>query len=80
MINKINSNNLPNHIAIIMDGNGRWAKNKNMPRAYGHKNGVKSALSISELCAKLGVKYLTLYTLSLENILRPKLEINSLML
>ena len=80
MINKINSNNLPNHIAIIMDGNGRWAKNKNMPRAYGHKNGVKSALSISELCAKLGVKYLTLYTLSLENLLRPKLEINSLML
>ena len=80
MINKINSNNLPNHIAIIMDGNGRWAKNQNMPRAYGHKNGVKSALSISELCAKLGVKYLTLYTLSLENLLRPKLEINSLML
>ena len=80
MINKINSNNLPNHIAIIMDGNGRWAKNQKMPRAFGHKNGVKSALSISESCAKLGIKYLTLYTLSLENLLRPKLEINSLML
>ena len=78
--NQIDKNKLPQHIAIIMDGNGRWAKNKNMPRAYGHKNGVKSALSISELCAKLGVKYLTLYTLSLENLLRPKLEINSLKL
>jgi len=77
---RIDKSNLPNHIAIIMDGNGRWAKEKNMPRAVGHKNGVKSALSISELCAKLGIKYLTLYTLSLENLSRPKLELSSLML
>ena len=77
---RIDKNKLPNHIAIIMDGNGRWAKEKNMPRAIGHKNGVKSALSISELCAKLGIKYLTLYTLSLENLSRPKLEVSSLML
>jgi len=77
--NKINKDSLPNHIAIIMDGNGRWAKEKNMPRAIGHKNGVKSALSISKLCANFGIKYLTLYTLSLENLSRPKLEINSLM-
>ena len=76
---RIDKDKLPNHIAIIMDGNGRWAKEKNMPRAIGHKNGVKSALSISELCAKLGVKYLTLYTLSLENLSRPKLEVSSLM-
>ena len=77
--NKIDKDSLPNHIAIIMDGNGRWAKEKNMPRAIGHKNGVKSALSISKLCANFGIKYLTLYTLSLENLSRPKLEINSLM-
>jgi len=77
---RIDKDKLPNHIAIIMDGNGRWAKEKNMPRGVGHKNGVKSALSISELCAKLGVKYLTLYTLSLENLSRPKLEVSSLML
>ena len=80
MLNKINKNKLPNHIAIIMDGNGRWAKNKNMPRAFGHKNGVKSALSISKLCANIDINYLTLYTLSLENLSRPKLEVNSLML
>jgi len=78
--NRIDKKNLPDHIAIIMDGNGRWAKEKNMPRAIGHKNGVKSALSISELCANLGIKYLTLYTLSLENLSRPKLEVSSLML
>ena len=77
--NKIDKDSLPNHIAIIMDGNGRWAKEKNMPRAIGHKNGVKSALAISKLCANFGIKYLTLYTLSLENLSRPKLEINSLM-
>ena len=77
--NQIDKNKLPNHIAIIMDGNGRWAKAKNMPRAIGHKNGVKSALSISKLCANFGVKHLTLYTLSLENLSRPKLEISSLM-
>ena len=77
--NKVDKNNLPNHIAIIMDGNGRWAKAKNMPRAIGHKNGVQSALSISKLCANFGIKYLTLYTLSLENLSRPKLEVNSLM-
>ena len=78
--NRIDKKNLPDHIAIIMDGNGRWAKEKNMPRAIGHKNGVKSALSISALCANFGIKYLTLYTLSLENLSRPKLEVSSLML
>ena len=74
-----NIDNLPKHVAIIMDGNGRWAKSKDMPRAIGHKNGVKTALKISKLCNKIGVKYLTLYTLSIENLNRPKIEINSLM-
>ena len=71
---------MPNHIAIIMDGNGRWAKSKMLPRAVGHKNGVKSVQKISELCSKIKIKYLTLYTLSLENFKRPKTELNSLML
>jgi len=76
---KIDNNNLPKHIAIIMDGNGRWAKKKKMPRFIGHKNGVKSALEISKVCAKLNIKHLTLYTLSIENLHRPKLEVETLM-
>ena len=75
----IDREKIPRHLAIIMDGNGRWAKSKDMPRAIGHRNGVKSALSISKLCANVGIEYLTLYTLSIENLKRPKLEINSLM-
>ena len=72
-------NNLPKHIAIIMDGNGRWAKKKNMPRLIGHKNGVKAALDTSKVCSKLNIKHLTLYTLSIENLHRPKLEVKGLM-
>ena len=79
MLDSINKDKLPFHIAIIMDGNGRWAKMKNKARAIGHKHGVKTALSISESCANLGIQHLTLYTLSLENLSRPKLEINTLM-
>ena len=75
----INSKNIPRHIAIIMDGNGRWAKSKKLPRAVGHKHGVKSVQVISSLCSKLKIEYLTLYTLSLENFSRPKLELQSLM-
>ena len=75
----IDFKNIPTHIAIIMDGNGRWAKSKNLPRAVGHKHGVKSVQAISSLCAKLKIEYLTLYTLSLENFSRPKLELQSLM-
>ena len=70
---------MPNHIAIIMDGNGRWAKSKNLPRSIGHKNGVKSVRLISEECSKLKIKYLTLYTLSIENFKRPKSELNNLL-
>ncbi len=76
---KIDLNNIPKHIAIIMDGNGRWAKAKNLPRSIGHKNGVKSVRTISEICSKLKVKHLTLYTLSIENFNRPKSELNNLL-
>lgn len=70
---------LPQHIAIIMDGNGRWAKNKGMLRVFGHNNGVKSVREVSEACAELGVKFLTLYAFSTENWNRPKLEVDALM-
>ena len=70
---------LPQHIAIIMDGNGRWAKQKGEMRVFGHKNGVKSVRECTEACAELGVKYLTLYAFSAENWNRPKSEINALM-
>ena len=70
---------IPNHIAIIMDGNGRWAKQKNKSRDYGHKEGEKSVKKIVKACAELGVKNLTLFAFSTENWNRPKLEINFLM-
>ena len=70
---------LPKHIAIIMDGNGRWAKKNGMDRFMGHKEGVVSVRKISEATGKLGIEYLTLYTFSTENWNRPKDEINSLM-
>ena len=70
---------IPNHIAIIMDGNGRWAKKRNKSRGYGHKEGKKSAKKIIEVCAELGVKNLTLFAFSTENWNRPKLEIELLM-
>lgn len=70
---------LPKHIAIIMDGNGRWAKQKGMLRAFGHENGAKSVRSTVETCARLGVGYLTLYAFSTENWNRPKLEVEMLM-
>lgn len=70
---------IPNHIAIIMDGNGRWAKQKNKSRDYGHKEGRKSVKKIVKACAELGVKNLTLFAFSTENWNRPKLEIKILM-
>lgn len=76
---KIDLSKLPKHIAIIMDGNGRWAKNRNMPRVFGHKNGVTSVREVSEACAELGVECLTLYAFSAENWGRPTLEVNALM-
>ncbi len=76
---QINISALPKHIAIIMDGNGRWAKNQGMMRAFGHENGTKSVKTVIETSVKLGVKYLTLYAFSTENWNRPKLEVNALM-
>ncbi len=70
---------LPKHIAIIMDGNGRWAKQKGMLRAFGHENGTKSVRQVVEASAELGVENLTLYAFSTENWKRPKLEVKTLM-
>lgn len=75
----ININKLPSHIAIIMDGNGRWAKQKGKSRTFGHKNAVISVRETTEAAAELGIKYLTLYSFSTENWNRPKLEVNFLM-
>lgn len=76
---KIDSNRLPKHIAIIMDGNGRWAKGKGKFRIFGHQNGVKAVQEATEACAELGVEYLTLYAFSTENWNRPQLEVMALM-
>lgn len=70
---------IPTHIAIIMDGNGRWAKKRGLPRVAGHKEGVKSVRDVVEACAQLGVKYLTLFAFSTENWKRPKREVDTLM-
>ena len=70
---------LPRHVAVIMDGNGRWAKQKGKFRIFGHQHGVKSVRDITEGCAELGIDFLTLYAFSTENWNRPKLEVNALM-
>ena len=76
---ELDKDNIPNHIAIIMDGNGRWAKEKGLPRLAGHKEGINSVRDITRVCGEMGVKYLTLYTFSTENWKRPKKEINFLL-
>ncbi|MFC2112487.1 isoprenyl transferase [Bacteroidota bacterium] len=76
---QIDSNKLPEHIAIIMDGNGRWAKKKGNERIFGHKNGVKAVRDTVEAAAELGISYLTLYAFSTENWNRPRTEIDALM-
>ena len=73
------SGEIPTHIAIIMDGNGRWAKRRGLPRVAGHRKGVETVREIVETCAQIGVKYLTLYTFSTENWKRPKDEVSTLM-
>ncbi|MDV6168973.1 isoprenyl transferase [Flavobacterium sp. DG1-102-2] len=75
----INTDNLPKHLAIIMDGNGRWAKKQGFLRTIGHENGTKAVKETVESCAKLGIEYLTLYAFSTENWNRPKLEVDALM-
>jgi undecaprenyl diphosphate synthase len=76
---QIDLNRLPGHIAIIMDGNGRWAKQRGKPRTFGHQSGVKSVRETTEAAAELGIKYLTLYAFSTENWNRPKFETEALM-
>ncbi|UKJ08865.1 isoprenyl transferase [Solitalea lacus] len=76
---KIDINRLPRHIAVIMDGNGRWAKEKGKLRVFGHQNGVKAVRDTVEAAAELGVEYLTLYAFSTENWNRPALEVTALM-
>ena len=75
----MNENNIPEHIAIIMDGNGRWAAAQGKPRKYGHQAGVETVRRITTECARLGVKFLTLYTFSTENWNRPADEVSALM-
>ena len=76
---EINKNNLPKHIAITMDGNGRWAKSKGKLRIFGHNNGVKAVRDTVEAAAEIGIKFLTLYAFSTENWNRPSKEVNALM-
>jgi undecaprenyl diphosphate synthase len=76
---KIDLSNLPKHIAIIMDGNGRWAKKQGAMRIFGHHHGIKAVRETVEACGEIGIKYLTLYTFSTENWNRPKLEVDGIM-
>lgn len=78
-INQINQKRLPRHVAIIMDGNGRWARQRNLDRSMGHMEGVNTVRRITEIASDIGVKYLTLYTFSTENWNRPKEEVDGLM-
>jgi len=79
VIAKIEKKRLPKHVAVIMDGNGRWAKKKGKFRIFGHQHGVQAVRDVSEGCAELGIEYLTLYAFSTENWNRPKIEVNALM-
>jgi len=76
---KILEGNIPNHIAIIMDGNGRWARDRSLPRIAGHREGINSVREITRVCGEIGVKHLTLYTFSTENWKRPPSEVSALM-
>ncbi len=79
LANNIDKSRLPKHVAVIMDGNGRWAKQRNLDRSMGHVEGVNTVRQITEAASEVGVKYLTLYTFSTENWSRPKEEVDALM-
>jgi len=79
LLEQIDKNKLPNHVAIIMDGNGRWAKKQGLSRIFGHNKGTESVRNVTEASAELGIPYLTLYAFSTENWNRPKDEVNALM-
>ena len=76
---KIDLTRLPRHVAVIMDGNGRWAKEHGQPRVYGHRHGVQAVRDTTEAAAELGIPWLTLYAFSTENWNRPRLEVSALM-
>ena len=76
---QINKEQLPGHVAIIMDGNGRWARQRGKKRTFGHRNGVNAVKEVTEAAAELGINHLTLYAFSTENWRRPKSEVNALM-
>ncbi|NMA49050.1 MAG: isoprenyl transferase, partial [Tissierellia bacterium] len=78
-LKEIDMTNLPNHIAIIMDGNGRWATKRSLPRQLGHQEGMKRVVEIVECAKEIGIKHLTLYAFSTENWKRPKIEVDALM-
>ena len=78
LISQLDFSRLPTHIAVIMDGNGRWAKKRRLPRVEGHRAGARSVREIVETCARLGIRYLTLYAFSKENWKRPKKEVTTL--
>ncbi len=75
----LEAGSLPAHIAIIMDGNGRWAKQRSLPRVAGHREGINSVREITRVCGEMGIKHLTLYTFSAENWARPRQEVSALM-
>ena len=79
LLKNINTDKIPQHIAVVMDGNGRWAKKNGFLRAIGHKSGVKAVREVVQACNDIGVEFLTLYTFSTENWNRPKVEVNTLM-
>jgi undecaprenyl diphosphate synthase len=76
---KIDTTRIPSHVAVIMDGNGRWAKSRHLPRLFGHRAGITSVREIVKVCGELGVKFLTLYAFSAENWTRPSTEVQALM-
>lgn len=79
MKERIDRDNLPKHIAVIMDGNGRWAQKKGAARIFGHRNAIKAVREVTEGCAELGIEFLTLYAFSTENWARPQFEVKALM-
>lgn len=79
LLARIDRSRLPQHIAIIMDGNGRWAQRRGLPRTFGHRAGVESLRDVVKICVELGIKFLTVYAFSTENWKRPREEVNTLM-
>ncbi len=79
LVEAIDFDNLPRHVAVIMDGNGRWARIRNLPRVSGHRAGIDSVRDVVEASSRLGLQVLTLYAFSLENWKRPKIEVDTLM-